>query len=172
MILVDTGPLVALFDPAEAWHQRCVTQLKKIREPIVTTVPVLTEAFHLLTPNSPGAQGLMDFVADTGLAVWFLDHENLNLRLSSCSDTPTFRWTLRMPRWLPRPRLWKRGQSSRSIARISPCIGCVGGIGTSRLKYWDDRSRQCVAIRHAVLASACPKPPHRACELPSELRRP
>jgi hypothetical protein len=73
MILVDTGPLVALFDPADGWHRRCVGRLKEIREPIAATVPVLTEAFHLLTPDSPGARGLMDFIADGGLAVWFLD---------------------------------------------------------------------------------------------------
>lgn len=78
MILVDTGPLVALFDPADAWNERCVAQLKAIREPILTTVPILTEAFHLLTPNSRGARGLMDFVADGGLGVWFHDDDNLN----------------------------------------------------------------------------------------------
>lgn len=78
MILVDTGPFVALFDPADAWHGRCVERLKEVREPICTTVPVLTEAFHLLEPNSPGARGLMDFVADTGLAVWFLDDQSLS----------------------------------------------------------------------------------------------
>ena len=78
MILVDTGPLVALFDPADAWHGRCGERLKEVREPICTTVPILTEAFHLLGSNSPGARRLMDFVADTGLAVWFLDGQSLS----------------------------------------------------------------------------------------------
>ena len=73
MILVDTGPLVALFDPADAWHARCVDRLKTITEPICTTVPVLTEAFHMLTPSSPGAERLMDFIDDGGLGLWFLN---------------------------------------------------------------------------------------------------
>jgi predicted nucleic acid-binding protein len=30
MILVDTGPLVALFDPQHALHERCVKTLKGI----------------------------------------------------------------------------------------------------------------------------------------------
>ena len=30
MILVDTGPLVALFDPADSDHMRCVSILKNI----------------------------------------------------------------------------------------------------------------------------------------------
>ena len=73
MILVDTGPLVALFDPADDSHDRCVTVLKSIDEPLATTVPVLTEAFHLLSPASRGAQRLMDFVSEGGLTVWFLN---------------------------------------------------------------------------------------------------
>ena len=77
MILVDTGPLVALFDPADGFHIRCVRTLQRIDQPLWTTVPVLTEAFHLLTPDSVGAQRLMDFVADRGLAVWFLGEKAL-----------------------------------------------------------------------------------------------
>ena len=73
MILVDTGPLVALFDPANADHGRCLSILRSIEEPIATTVPVLTEAFHLLTPASIGSQRLMDFIAEGGLTVWFFD---------------------------------------------------------------------------------------------------
>ena len=55
MILVDTGPLVALFDPADRAHDRCVETLKTIKEPLATTYPVLTEAFHLLQPASADA---------------------------------------------------------------------------------------------------------------------
>lgn len=73
MILVDTGPLVALFDPADGSHGRCVKVLKTIDEPIGTTVPVLTEAFHLLSPQSVGSQRLMDFVVEGGLMLRFLD---------------------------------------------------------------------------------------------------
>ena len=77
MIVADTGPLVALFDPAEGDHQRCADILARIQEPLYTTVPVLTEAFHLLTPASIGAQRLMDFVTARGLNVWFLDDRAL-----------------------------------------------------------------------------------------------
>jgi predicted nucleic acid-binding protein len=77
MILVDTGPLVALFDPMDGAHRRSVAVLKRLDEALATTVPVLTEAFHLLTPDSPGAQRLMDFVDDGGVSVWFLDDAGL-----------------------------------------------------------------------------------------------
>lgn len=71
MILTDTGPLVALFDPRDSEHETSVAILKTVRESLVTTVPVLTEAFHMLTPASPGADRLRDFVAERGLSVWF-----------------------------------------------------------------------------------------------------
>ncbi len=72
MILTDIGPLVALFDPRDRAHVRCVKILQRISEPLWTTVPVLTEAFHLLSPDSPGSERLMDFVAERGLAIFFL----------------------------------------------------------------------------------------------------
>lgn len=73
MILVDTGPLVALFDPQDAQHERCVKALKAIKEPLVTTIPVLTEAFHMLGPASVGSDRLRDFIEGGGLSVWCLD---------------------------------------------------------------------------------------------------
>jgi predicted nucleic acid-binding protein len=73
MILVDTGPLVALFDSADGQHGRCVTVLKGIREPVATTVPVLTEAFHMLGPGTKGSDALRDFIEKRGLSLWFFD---------------------------------------------------------------------------------------------------
>jgi predicted nucleic acid-binding protein len=77
MILVDTGPLVALFDPQDGQHARCATALEAIREPIVTTIPVLTEAFHVLGPASIGSDRLREFIEQGGMSVWFLDRTTL-----------------------------------------------------------------------------------------------
>jgi hypothetical protein len=78
VILVDTGPLVALFDPADGSHARCIRVLRAVDEPLATTIPVLTEAFHLLMPGSTGAQRLMDFISESGLTVWPFDDELLS----------------------------------------------------------------------------------------------
>ena len=64
MILVDTGPLVALFDPQDKQHNRCRRILKNIRDTILTTTPVLAEAFHILGPASVGSDRLMEVYAD------------------------------------------------------------------------------------------------------------
>lgn len=73
MILLDTGPAVALFDPKDASHRRCREVLRSLREPLVITVPVLTEAFHMLSPSSSGADALRDFITRGGATVWFFD---------------------------------------------------------------------------------------------------
>jgi predicted nucleic acid-binding protein len=73
MILVDTGPLIALFDPQDSSHSRCAATLRGIREPLRTTIPVLTEAFHVLGPSSRGSGRLRDFVLNDGVAIWFFD---------------------------------------------------------------------------------------------------
>ena len=91
MILVDTGPLVALFDPQDGQHVRCVRTLKGVREPLITTIPVLTEAFHMLGPASIGSDRLRDFVAGGGLSVWFFERATLTRAfelMESYADRP------------------------------------------------------------------------------------
>jgi predicted nucleic acid-binding protein len=78
MILIDTGPLVALFDPKDGQHQRCVTALRAVREPIRTTIPVLTEAFHMLGPGTVGSDRMREFVLKGGLSVWWFDAATLS----------------------------------------------------------------------------------------------
>lgn len=49
MILLDTGPLVALCDPGDALNPTAVRQLQRLaRGPLVASLPVLTEACALL----------------------------------------------------------------------------------------------------------------------------
>jgi hypothetical protein len=43
--------------------------LSALRGPLFTTIPVLTEAFHMLTPNSIGADRLRDFILEGGVSL-------------------------------------------------------------------------------------------------------
>lgn len=78
MILVDTGPLVALFDRRDTHHPRCLETLKRLREPARSTIPVLTEAFYMLGPDSDESSRLRDFIERGGLSLWFFDDRSLN----------------------------------------------------------------------------------------------
>lgn len=77
MILVDTGPLVALFDPQDGEHRRCREVLERLTEPLATTLPVLTEAFHILSPASLGSVRLQELILGGGLSVLPLDFASL-----------------------------------------------------------------------------------------------
>lgn len=88
MILIDTGPLVALFDRKDPLHSVCVKRLEKIKEPMITSMAVLAEAFHILTPESQGANGLCEFIEKGGLQIDFMD---LNLLFISFELMQTYR---------------------------------------------------------------------------------
>lgn len=47
-VLVDTGPLVALFSARDQFHAACVEQFKHIGLPMLTCWPVLVETTYLL----------------------------------------------------------------------------------------------------------------------------
>jgi hypothetical protein len=49
VVVVDTGPLVALFDPSDSARERCERALARLRSSrLVTSLAVVTEALYLL----------------------------------------------------------------------------------------------------------------------------
>ncbi len=75
--LVDTGPLIALFDPRDGRHERCRRTLRSLTSTLITTVPVLTEVFHILSPESIGSDRVRDFIAHGGMRAWHFDDNAL-----------------------------------------------------------------------------------------------
>jgi predicted nucleic acid-binding protein len=47
-VLVDSGPLIALFDRSDRHHAEAVAFVRKHRGPMITNVAVMTEVCHLL----------------------------------------------------------------------------------------------------------------------------
>ena len=72
-VLVDTGPLVALFDRDDAHHTRCVEALKGVRGPLLTVWPVLTEAAYFLSFSIEAQERLWELVERGGLRIADLD---------------------------------------------------------------------------------------------------
>jgi len=50
-ILIDSGPLIALFDASDKYHNKAVTFIKSNKYPLVTTIASITETLHLLNFN-------------------------------------------------------------------------------------------------------------------------
>jgi predicted nucleic acid-binding protein len=69
MVIIDAGPLVALFDRSEPLHRTCRDVLSKLRPPLITSWPALTEAFYFLKGWKSGQSELWDFILSGGVQV-------------------------------------------------------------------------------------------------------
>lgn len=61
-VLVDTGPLFAVFSATDPDHAACVAALRTLSGPLLTTWPVLTETVYLLRKHPAAAQKLLSEV--------------------------------------------------------------------------------------------------------------
>jgi len=70
VVLVDTGPLVALFDPSEDGHERCKRVLAGLRRRRrLTSLAVVTEATYLLGFSQRAQGALLRFIAAGGVEI-------------------------------------------------------------------------------------------------------
>ncbi|MBI4689967.1 MAG: PIN domain-containing protein [Nitrospirae bacterium] len=76
MVIIDTGPIVSIFDKSEPLYEKCRYTLKTIKEPLLTTWPVLTESFYLLEDWQRGQAELWSFILAGGLAIEDIKSEN------------------------------------------------------------------------------------------------
>jgi predicted nucleic acid-binding protein len=72
-VLVDAGALIALLDRDDTHHASCVDALKKIREPLATVWPAVTEAMHLLSDVPRAPEALLDMLSDGAVQLLHLD---------------------------------------------------------------------------------------------------
>ncbi|THF55595.1 type II toxin-antitoxin system VapC family toxin [Pseudothauera rhizosphaerae] len=68
-MIVDAGPLIALFNPADRDHARCVDFLRGCESALMTTWPVLTEAMHLLRFSVDAQLRLLNWAERGGLGI-------------------------------------------------------------------------------------------------------
>lgn len=66
-VLVDAGPLIALIEPADRDHRRCVAALETLTDPLVTVWPAFTEAMYLLAGSERSQEALWGMVESGGL---------------------------------------------------------------------------------------------------------
>ena len=61
-ILVDSGPLIALFDASDKYHNEAVNFIKNNKYPLVTTIASITETLHLLDFNRNAQIDFLEWV--------------------------------------------------------------------------------------------------------------
>lgn len=70
--LVDAGPLIALFDKDDRYHNQVLIFLKKYKGSLVTTWPVITEAIHMLGFSIEAQKNCLQWIKRRGLLIFDL----------------------------------------------------------------------------------------------------
>jgi hypothetical protein len=77
-VLVDAGPLVAVFDQSDHHHASCVDRLRSLRPPLLTVWPVLTEAVYLLGFSLIAQQAVLQMVDAGTVKLLALDESDVS----------------------------------------------------------------------------------------------
>jgi len=89
--LVDAGPLIALFDQDDKYHNSVIKFLKQFNGNLLTTWPVITEVAHLLSFNINVQIDFLEWLKREAVTIINLENEHLDriIQLSKkYSDVP------------------------------------------------------------------------------------
>ena len=75
--IVDTGPLVALFDRAERRHRWVAERFDELDAPLLVCEPVLAEAMHLLSRYPKAQDAVLELIQNGALRVAFRIDEHI-----------------------------------------------------------------------------------------------
>jgi len=75
--IIDSGPLIALFDKNDKYHERVLAFLKRYDGKLITTWAVLTEVTHMLSFNLKTQIDFLKWVHLGGLEVVDITDEDL-----------------------------------------------------------------------------------------------
>lgn len=84
-ILIDAGPLIALFDKSDQYHTRSVSFIRNLNGTLFTTWPVITEASHMLGFSVKAQLALLEWINRGGLHLIAIEHLHVD-RLIELSE--------------------------------------------------------------------------------------
>ncbi len=77
-ILIDAGPLIALFDKDDSYHNSVITFLKNFEGNLITCWPVITEVTHLLSFNVNVQINFLEWLKRDAIKIINLKYEHLD----------------------------------------------------------------------------------------------
>jgi len=96
--LIDAGPIIALFDNSDQYHNRVLSFIKEYRGRLTTTWPVLTEVCYMLDFSRKTQLDFLDWIMAGGLDIyniqkwqiggireWFDRYSDLPADLADCT---------------------------------------------------------------------------------------
>jgi uncharacterized protein len=69
-VLIDSGPLIALFDKDDKYHHRILNFIKTGRFRFITTIAVITEVLHMLDFNVEVQLLFLEWIANKGMSIF------------------------------------------------------------------------------------------------------
>jgi predicted nucleic acid-binding protein len=76
-ILIDAGPLIALFDKDDKYHKKIISFIKKKKYKFVTTTAVLTEVSHMLDFNVQVQIMFLEWVVKEGVILHEIEQQDI-----------------------------------------------------------------------------------------------
>jgi predicted nucleic acid-binding protein len=68
-ILIDSGPLIALFDASDIHHEKALAFIRNNKLPLVTTLASITETLHLLDFSRNAQMDFLDWLSKGAIEV-------------------------------------------------------------------------------------------------------
>ena len=68
-ILIDSGPLIALFDSSDKYHQKTIEFIQSNHAILITTIASITETLHLLDFNRNAQLDFIEWVSRGGVEI-------------------------------------------------------------------------------------------------------
>jgi predicted nucleic acid-binding protein len=89
--LIDSGPLIALFDRSDKYHQKCLHFIKGYNGKLITTWSVITEVSHMLDFNLQVQIDFLKWIELGGLNIYDIaqdDITNIRTMMEKYGDIP------------------------------------------------------------------------------------
>jgi len=84
-ILIDSGPLIALFDFSDKYHSDSVRFIQKNKHPLITTLASITETLHMLDFNRNAQIDFLEWISRGGVKIHNIQNIDFH-RLKELTD--------------------------------------------------------------------------------------
>ena len=84
-ILIDSGPLIALFDSSDKYHRKSVDFIRSNKRPLLTTIASITETLHLLDFNRNAQIDFIEWISRGGVEIYNIENSDFS-RIKTLTD--------------------------------------------------------------------------------------
>ncbi len=77
-ILIDSGPLIALFDKSDKYHESAIKFIQNNKLPLITTIASITETLHLLDFNRNAQIDFLEWINNGALEIQNIEISDFN----------------------------------------------------------------------------------------------